>query len=217
MITRYPPASSFLENYQSSLDKKNAIKLEIAPKKDVLRVNIFSLEKEGINKHKEFLESIPIVGKNLKTSKIYHKYSSRYCYKVYPPAMIVWACNISDNPIPSDILQYFVGAVRYYTTNEWRVSIVLSAIAVETIFAEVYEEITHKPAPPDTLGSLFSQISKLIEIPDEIKADVEEVNNNRILAVHRSSMQLGDREARSSLVGATRFSHWTYFESEFLK
>jgi hypothetical protein len=129
--------------------------------------------------------------------------------------VIVWACEIADNPIPGDILQYFSGAVSYYGKREWRISIVLSAIAIETILAELYEEIEHKQAPPDTLGSLFSKLSKKMKFPDNVKADLEEVNNNRILSVHRSSMQIGDREARASLVGATRFADWIYFSGPF--
>jgi hypothetical protein len=167
--------------------------------------------------HKEFIESISVIGKNVKASKATQKFSSRYCYRTYPPALIVWLCEVANNPIPKDILQYFLGAVRYYQQGEWRISIVLSAIAVETILAELYEEVKHQPAPPDTLGSLFSQLLKTTKLPVEVKADVEEVNNNRILSVHRSSMHLGDREARSSLVGATRFTYWTYFHGPLSK
>lgn len=205
MVTRYPSPSSFLEGYQASFDMENAISLDFATAKDILRLNLYSLKEQGIYAHEQFLKSISIVGKKIKTSKITQKFSSRYCYRTYPSALIVWLCGVADNPIPSDILQYFVGAVRYYEQKEWRVSIVLSAIAVETILAELYEEIKHEPAPPDTL------VSKLTELPTEIRADVEEVNSNRILSVHRSSMNLGDREARSSLVGATRFTHWRIF------
>lgn len=217
MIMRYPSPSRFIENDQAALDNENAIKLGFSVSKNVLRLNLCSIKEQGINKHKEFLESIPIIGKNIKKSKTIQRFSSRYCYKAYPSAVIVWACEVTDNPVPSDILQYFLGAVRYYEQNEWRISIVLSAIAVETLLAELYEETRHQPAPPDTLGSLFSQVSNAITFPDEIRADVEEVNNNRVLSVHRSSTHLGDREARASLVGATRFTHWAYFCGPFSK
>lgn len=215
MMTRYPNPSRFLEPYQAALDKQNAINLDFSVVKDILRLNLYSLKKQGVAAHKEFLESISVVGKSIKTSKVIRRFSSRYCYRPYPYALIVWACEVADNPIPSDILQYFVGAIRYYEQKEWRISIILSAIAVETILAEMYEEMKQQPAPPDTLGALFSQILKIITLPDEVKADVEEVNSNRILSVHRSSTNLGDREARFSLVGATRFAYWTYFHGPF--
>jgi HEPN domain-containing protein len=217
MVTRYPDPSSFLESYQASLDMENAISLDFTTIRNNLRLNLYSLKEHGIHAHEQFLKSISIIGKKIKISKPTRKFSSRYCYRTYPSAVIVWLCEVADNPIPSDILQYFIGAVRYYEQKEWRVSIVLSAIAVETILAELYEEIKHEPAPPDTLGSLLSQVSKLIELPTEARADAEEVNGNRILSVHRSSMNLGDREARSSLVGATRFTHWAYFNGPFSK
>lgn len=217
MMTRYPNPSSFLESYQASLDMENAISLDFTTAKNTLRLNLYSLKEQGIHAHEQFLKSISIIGKNIKASKPTQKFSSRYCYRTYPSALIIWLCEVADNPIPSDILQYFIGAVRYYGQKEWRVSIVLSAIAVETILAELYEEIKHEPAPPDTLGSLLSQVSKLIELPTEARVDAEEVNSNRILSVHRSSMNLGDREARSSLVGAARFTHWTYFHGPLSK
>ncbi len=217
MMTRYPNPSHFLESYQAILDKENAINIDHTTARDSLRLNVCSLKEEGINIHKEFLKSISLIGKNIKVSEVIRRFSSRYCYRIYPSALIVWACKVSDNPIPSDILQYLIGAVRYYEQKEWRISIVLSAIAVETILAELYEEIKHQPAPPDTLGLLFSQVSKTIQVPDEVKGDVEEVNSNRISSVHRSSVSLGDREARSSLIGATRFIHWAYFYGPFSK
>jgi hypothetical protein len=217
MITQYPSPSSFLESHQAALDKENAISLDFLIAKDILRLNLYSLKEQGIHAHEKFLKSISLIGKKIQVSKTAQKFSSRYCYRTYPSALIVWLCEVADNPIPSDILQYFIGAVRYYEQKEWRISIVLSAIAVETILAELYEEIKHQPAPPDTLGSLFSKVSKLTKLPTEIRADVDEVNGNRILSVHRSSMHLGDREARSSLVGATRFTHWAYFHGPFSK
>lgn len=217
MVTQCASPSSFLESYQASLDMENAISLDFTTAKNILRLNLCSLKEQGIHAHEQFLKSISIIGKKIKVSKPTQKFSSRYCYRTYPSALIVWLCEVADNPIPSDILQYFIGAVRYYAQKEWRVSIVLSAIAVETILAELYEEIKHEPAPPDTLGSLLSQVSKLTELPIEARADAEEVNGNRILSVHRSSMNLGDREARSSLVGATRFTHWAYFHGPFSK
>jgi hypothetical protein len=217
MMTRYPNPSLFLESHQAAIDKENAISLDFTTVNDALRLNLCSLKQQGIDAHKEFLESIPLIGKKIKTAKAIQKFSSRYCYKIYPCALIVWICEVADNPIPSDILQYFLGAIRYYEQGEWRISIVLSAIAVETILAELYEERKRQPAPPDTLGALFSVVSKTVNFPDEIKADVEEVNRNRISSVHRSSMDLGDREARSSLVGATRFTHWAYFRGPFSK
>jgi HEPN domain-containing protein len=215
MMTRYPDPSRFLERYQASVDKENAISLEYTTFKGVLRLNLFSLKEEGIHSHREFLQSIPIIGDGVKSSKTIRKFSSRYCFKVYPSALVVWMWEVSDNPIPRDILQFFIGAIRYYEQAEWRISIVLSAIAVETILAELYEENKHQPAPPDTLGTLFSVVSKTVRFPDEVKADVEEINRNRISSVHRSSTDLGDKEARSSLVGVTRFTHWAYFLGPF--
>ena len=202
---------TFLSSDQAIVDKDNSIHVDFSICENILRLDVYSIKEQGTNDYKEFLESIPIVGRNIKTSSPKQRFSSRYCYKAYPSAVVVWAYKVAINHIPIDILQYFIGAVRYYAQREWRISIVLSAIAVETILAELYEEKKHEPAPPDTLGTLFSKISKMLAIPNEVRKDVEEVNNKRILSVHRSSMEVGDREACSSLVGATRFANWVYF------
>jgi hypothetical protein len=55
MMTRYPHPSLFLERYQASIDKENAISLEYMTLKEVLRLNLFSLKEDGIDSHREFL------------------------------------------------------------------------------------------------------------------------------------------------------------------
>jgi len=156
-----------------------------------------------------------MIGEKINKNKIIQRFSSRYCYKVYPSAIVVWIVKVINNPIPLDILKYLLGAVRYFEHKEWRISIVLSAIAVETILAEIFEEIKHEPALGDTLGTIFNKIRKIIKIPQEIEEDIKKVNNARILSVHRSSTSIEDSEACNSLIGATRFMNWVYFEGPF--
>ena len=202
----------FLEKDQAVIDNENGFNLDFSIADNVLRLSLIAIKKIGIERFSQFLESIPIAGEKIKKTSISKRFSSRFCYKTYPSAMVVWAYSIMNNPIPSDVLEYFLGAARYYTRSEWRISIVLSAIAVETILAEIYEEIEHEVAPPDTLGALFSKLSKLTKFPNEVENDVKAVNDSRILSVHRASTNIGDREARASLVGATRFAHWSYLQ-----
>lgn len=210
-------ANAFLEKDQAIIDNENGFNLDFSISRNILRLSAFTIKKVAIEKFSQFLESIPIVCENIEKASISHKFSSRYCYKAYPSAVVVWAYNIANNPIPSDVLQYFLGAARYYTSGEWRISIVLSAIAVETILAEIYEEIKHEVAPPDTLGTLFSKLSKSTKFPNEVENDVKKVNDSRILSVHRASTHIGEREARASLVGTTRFVHWSYLQGPLSK
>lgn len=210
MISRFPSPSKFLSEFQVLLDRQNAVSLKRRIVKDNVKMSIYSLNEDGIDSYKDFLSSIPIIGNDIKVSPVIKKFSSRYCYSIYPSALIAWVYNVADNPIPIDILEYLLASVRYFQQKEWRISIILSAISVETLLAELVEEASHKQAPADTLGSLLNEVLKTTNVPPDIRSHVWEVNDNRILAVHRSFVQLAEREARTSLVGATKFVHWLY-------
>jgi hypothetical protein len=117
-----------------------------------------------------------------------------------------------NESIPREILEYFDGSIRYWERSEWRISVILSAIAVESLLAEIYEEYYHEIAPSDPLGALRDRIEKKHKLPPKTRKDVDLVNRGRISAVHRSSMQVGEQEARNALMGATRFTNWAFTE-----
>ena len=96
--------------------------------------------------------------------------------------------------------------------KEWSISIILSAIAVESLLAEIYEEYFHEVAPSDPLGALRDKIERKKKFPVKTYNDIKLVNESRISAVHRSSMKVGEIEARNALIGATRFTQWAYNE-----
>jgi HEPN domain-containing protein len=105
-----------------------------------------------------------------------------------------------------------MGAVHYFQQREWRISSVLSAIAVESVLAEMYEELMQAPVPPKTLGELLHELISPARIPEGIIRHAETVNSNRIISVHRSTSQAGENEALSSLVDSTRFTYWAYHQ-----
>ncbi|TET18771.1 hypothetical protein E3J74_09195 [Candidatus Bathyarchaeota archaeon] len=177
-----------------------------------LIIDVFSVKQSGSQTFRKLIDSIPIIGEKAEIIERGKKHSSRYCYEPYPAAAMLWTSTIAYGTIPEDLLNFFDGSIRYWEKQEWRISIILSAIAVESILAEIYEEQFHKIAPPDPLGALRDKIEKKQKFPPKTRNDINLVNQSRIASVHRSSMQVGEREARNALMGAIRFTHWTFSE-----
>jgi len=199
----------FLERNQSDLEHFNAIHVESSLTEQDFTIEIFSVDKEGAERQVTFLKSIPLISEGT-PSAVTQKFSSRFCFKSYPAAVAVWALNTMENPVYVEVLKYFLSAIHYFEESEWRISIVLSAIAVETVLAEIFEELMHDSAPPDTLGTLLHTIATPAAIPNDVKTDADRVNKARILAVHRNPGEIGETEALQTLLGAVRFAYWAY-------
>ena len=125
---------------------------------------------------------------------------------------MLWMNTIGHGMVPEDIHKYFQSSISYYEREEWRISILLAAIAVESILAEIYEEYYHEVAPSDPLGALKDKIERKPKFPPNILKNIELVNHCRISAVHWSSTPVGSKEARNALVEATKFIHWAFSE-----
>jgi len=205
-------SDAFLNPNIALLKTMDALKVSPVADSETLRINIFSVKKNGVKIFEKFIRSIPIIGEKAGIVDRGKRHSSRHCYEPYPAAVILWSCNIVYKSIPDDVLNFFDGAVRYFEKEEWRISIILSAIAVESLLAEIYEEYFHEIAPPDPLGALRDKIEKKQKLPPETRNDVDVVNQSRIAAVHRSSMQVGEKEARNAMIGAVRFTNWAFSE-----
>ena len=91
----------------------------------------------------------------------------------------------------------------------------LSAIALESLLAEMYEHEFRKQ-PPDgmTLGGIKDEIVKQFTaqnkaaFPHEIHGWIKKTNETRISAVHRGVRQLSGREASEALRGSLKFALW---------
>lgn len=202
----------FLEQNLAILDSEDAVNISASFSSDNFVINAFSIKETGCKIYEKFIKSIPIIGKEAYISYKGKRYSSRFCYEPYPAAVMLWTCCIVNESIPKEILEYFDGSIRYWERNEWRISVILSAIAVESLLAEIYEEYYHNIAPSDPLGALRDKVEKKHRLPTKTRKDIDLVNRSRISAVHRSSMRVGEREARYALMGAARFSHWAFSE-----
>jgi hypothetical protein len=211
-VRRHAYSNVFLEPNLAIPSSMDAINTSTSFSSGNFIINVFSAKESGCKAFEKFVRSIPIIGKKASVSYKGKKYSSRYCYEPYPAATMLWSCCIVNESVPREILDYFDGSIRYWERSEWRISVILSAIAVESLLAEICEEYYHDIAPSDPLGALRDRIEKKHKLPPKTRRDVDLVNRSRISAVHRSSMRVGEQEARNALVGATRFTHWAFSE-----
>ena len=172
------------------------------------RFVITTLTKEGQDAFKLDLECLPPVVQSLEVIKTSKQYSSRFVFRPYALAVETWLRDDGGARVPSDISGFLTGAVRYIDSGEWRTSVILSAISVESLLADLYEENYKKTAPNVPLGNLFKEVKKQMQIPRRIKAAVGLANKARIAAVHRSRLAVSDKDAIDALFGASNFVDW---------
>jgi len=177
-------------------------------KRGELLLDITTIKKEGISRLAEFIKSIPHIGRTLRKVKERRTFSSRYIFRPYALAVQLWLGHETAAMVPEDLRDFLKGAIRYYDSEEWRTSIVLSAITVESILADLYEEMHREYAPNVPLGDLYHQVKDKAKFPQDITRAIEMVNKSRIAAVHRSRFPVSDRDSLNALHGATAFTMW---------
>lgn len=165
-------------------------------------------KKEGISTFHNFIKCIPHIGKTVKEIRNRKTYSSRYAFRPYPLAVQLWLGHEKSTVVSKDLKDFLSGSIRYRSEEEWRTSIVLSAIAVESVLADLYEEKNKEYAPNVPLGELYHKVKDQANFPQHIMNAIEMVNEARISAVHRSRFPVSDREATNALYGATTFIMW---------
>lgn len=170
--------------------------------------DVVSIKKSGLSAFKKCIESIPPLNEKMKILKEKQQFSQRYVFRPYPLAVELLLQSDASITIPSDLKSFLLGSIRYIFSAEWRTSIVLSAITVESMLADLYEEKHKEPAPDTPLGDLFRHVKGRVNFPSEIVKAIEMTNEARIAAVHRSRFPVSDREAINALFGATNFSLW---------
>ena len=194
------------------ISTKDAINIRALYAEPNIVLNVISMKESGCKIFETLIRSIPIVGQDAKVSKISQKHSSRYCFEPLASAVILWINTDAHDIVPFDIQDFLKNSITYYEKNEWRIAIILAAIGVESILAEIYEELFHETAPSDPIGAIKVKIHKKQKFPNNVLEDIDVVNQSRISAVHRSSTPVGPKETRNAIVGATKFTHWAYLE-----
>jgi hypothetical protein len=174
--------------------------------------DVITIKQEGLAHFKKKLQSIPPIAEKMVIKKEKQHFSMRYVFRPYPWAVQLFLDSDAGITIPRDLKSFLSGAIRYVFSAEWRTSIVLSAIAVESVLADLYEEENKESAPDTPLGDLFNQVKTKVDFPADVARAVEMANNARIAAVHRSHFPVSDREANNALFGATTFLLWCYLQ-----
>lgn len=148
----FPPKIYFM-------DISDAMSIEINAKAypDFV-MDVVTLTPKALFIFKSFLSSIPTFGNEIKMTEECKRHSASYVYQLYPAVAALWVDCFSHYQLSEDIIDLLKASLDYFYQREWRTSIVLSAISVEAVLAEIYEEAFHHEAPPIPLGELKTKI-----------------------------------------------------------
>lgn len=176
---------------------------------DPLTLELTSAKDVGVNLFLQFLRAIPHIGKKVQiVEPIQHTFSSRYSFRPYPLAVRLWLQKDGQISVPRDLHDFIDKASVYHLSKEWRTSIVLSAISVESLLADLYEDSYQEPSPEKaTLGELYDNVKKKIDFPSYIADSIVKTNSARISAVHRS-LRLTVSERSYECIIRSRQSHY---------
>jgi hypothetical protein len=171
-----------------------------------LAIDAFCLNGKLLDEYEQFIKSIPGIGSDFSIVSKKARHSAAYSLSVYPLATSLWLRTDAPRHAPDALLKFVSGALNYIWRREWRTSVVLSAITVEFILAEIFEEEHRRPAPESPLGDLYDKVKQKHRFPDDVAKAIEETNDVRIRAVHRSTLEASEREAINALKGAVQLT-----------
>ena len=188
------------------------IDFKISKRKKMIMIELTSLKEIGLKLFDDLISCLPIISDSLVEISNRKSHSERYIFKLYAMGVKLWV-NEEDKFLLNENIKNFINAsVNYYAWEEWRTSIVLSSIAVESIFAELFEEEYKKNAPDIPLGGLIKQVKEKISLPVELSKKISALNKARIASVHRSENPVSDKHSIISMMGATSLIMW-YFDN----
>jgi len=188
------------------------IDFKMSPRKKMIMIELTSLKEIGLRLFDDLISCLPIISDSLVEISNRQSHSERYIFKLYSMGVKLWV-NEEDKFLLNENIKNFINAsIRYYELKEWRTSIVLSSIAVESIFAELFEEGYKKSAPDIPLGGLIKQVEEKISLPVGLSKKISALNKARIASVHRSENPVSDKDSIISMMGATSLIMW-YFDN----
>jgi hypothetical protein len=71
-------------------------------------------------------------------------------YNLYPAVAGLWIYEFAHADMDREILDLLGASLEYMDKKEWRMSVILSAFAIEAILVDIYEELLQKEAPPSS-------------------------------------------------------------------
>ncbi len=208
------PAENLFQSYLSK-DFSDVVVIEKNHVKDETWLfDIITVKKETMLDFKNKISMIPTLNENIKCKDDKRRFSTRYVHRPYPYVVQLLLENQSTVPIPNDLKDFLNAAISYFLKDEWRTSIVLSAITIESILADIYEEKKHKIAPDVPLGRLLNDVNSNYPLDLDVFKKVDKANNARIAAVHRSRLPVSEKDATDALVGATNIILMTHLNPQ---
>jgi hypothetical protein len=189
------------------VEQDDALSTSLNSSETELVIETSSIRGKLQDEYEQFVKSIPELGSHFRVlGKRERRHSATYSFLLYPLATSLWLRAHAPRSVPDSLLKFLSGALNYIWRQEWRTSIVLSAIAVEFILAEIYEEENKQLAPDIPLGALNDEVKKTHTFPPPIAKAISETNDIRIRAVHRSALEASEREAINALKGAVQLT-----------
>lgn len=180
-------------------------------KKNIL-IELVSLKEIGFKIFNDFISCLPVLNDSFEKISQKKSHSEKYIFKLYDLVVQLWI-DLEDKFIFNDnIANFLTASITYYDEEEWITSIILNSIAVESIFAELYEEEYKKNAPDVPLGNLIKEVEKKISLPSDLKKKLQALNKVRIASVHRSENPVSDKDTIISMMGITSLIIW-YFDN----
>jgi hypothetical protein len=198
----------YFPDYSSLLEVYDAINISKMGHDKKVFLSVSTVGERGLKAFDEFIRAVPKIGKEIYMSEIRKRHLQRFVYRPFAPALMLWTNRIAFNHIPTPVHQFLNGAISYFRHGEWRTSIVLSAITVEIILAELYEENYQEEAPDVSLGKLIKLLRQKINLGEEIENSISVTNDKRITAVHRGQIIPSEKDAVDALFGAGKLTLW---------
>ncbi len=199
--------------YFSDIQDAMSISIDDKAEPDFV-AEIASLTPKALSEFRSFITAIPCFESKVIYKEEGKRHSQRFVYNLYPAVAALWVDELAHKNMSRDIIDSLSGALDYIDKREWRMAIISSAISVETILADVYEEIVHGEAPSAPIGFLIQEINNKRKFPPEAMEPLKAMNKLRKAAVHRGTVSLTKREAILGLISAMKFALWCSFSSK---
>jgi hypothetical protein len=197
--------------FQDRLDVLSGYSLQLGQN---VVLDAVAFKESTIDQFEGMLTSLPEFGRRIKRLSRRRTHASSHVYRAYALLAHLWLVSEESAPVPEGLVVAFLQpSLMYYNTEQWRTSIVLSAISVEYVLAEMFEQIFKSPAPEITLGQLYERVRPEAKFPEEINEAIRRTNDIRIKAVHRGTRFVSEPDALDALVGAVQLTIWYYLQN----
>lgn len=196
-------------------DIKDAISIRIDEKAvPNLVLDVATFDSKATEKFKCFLSMIPCLHDKMVYRELGWRHSKRFILDLYPSVAAMWIDELAQKDIQREIIDFLEGALDYLDRREWQMSIILSAIAVEILLADIFEELFREESPAAPIGRLIEDIDKKHNFPADIKKALEALNEMRIMAVHRGITSFKEKDAITALMNTIKFVLWYRYENK---